>query len=260
MKDQITLHQDENGNYLVDIVGLMYLLMTNELFDQSEVRAILESGEELPYLVCVDGESSYLIAQDGHDSLFQLDDETIHAFYEIDMLNDNEPNLSHNRSNKIDYEQIHYEEALTRMKNGETVYFDYEDADMEIVNGEHTFSPEVILDALWFTSNGVKGKKPKTLQQAPKNALPSVDSIFDRLENFLLEEEVKEKKIKKDKKTKKKEKKPKKKAPSKTELEMEDLLDYLFSEDALAALSDQGFEIEIVDLDDIDFDDLEDYL
>lgn len=28
MNDQIVLHQDEDGNYTVDVVGLMYLLKT----------------------------------------------------------------------------------------------------------------------------------------------------------------------------------------------------------------------------------------
>ena len=46
MNDQIVLHQDEDGNYTVDVVGLMYLLKTKALPDGSIVSIIFEDVED----------------------------------------------------------------------------------------------------------------------------------------------------------------------------------------------------------------------
>lgn len=261
MKDQIVLHQDEDGNYFVDIIGLMYLLKTNALPDGTQVLAIFESGEETEYAVISDGETSILCYEGMEELVFGLDEDSIHAFYEVTI---NEPKEKDSVLPR--YEQIHYEEALTRMKNGEKVYLDYGDYDMTLVDNQKTFSPEAVLNGIWFTSEAIKGvKKTKSVPERPSNLSP--DTLFDRLEKFLQAEEMivppasKEKKDKKQKKNKKK-----KKTSSKTEADMEQMLEQMFKkenlglDELLSSLEDYGFELEILDLDDFNPEDFEDYI
>ncbi len=257
MKDQIVLHQDENGNYLVDIIGLMYLLKTNALPDGTQVLAIFESGEETEYAVISDGETSILCYEGNEHLVFGLDEDSIHAFYEVTI---NEP--KEKESILPRYEQIHYEEALTRMKNGEKVYLDYGDYDMALVDNQKTFSPEAVLNGIWFTSEAIKGvKKTNFVSETPSNLSP--DTLFDRLEKFLEAEEMI---VPPAPKEKKKKKKKKKKALSKTEADMEEMLEQMLKkenfglDELLSSLEDYGFELEILDLDDFDPEDFEDYI
>ena len=261
MNDQIVLHQDEDGNYTVDVVGLMYLLKTKALPDGSIVSIIFEDDEEETYYVTTGKRTSFLVHAET-SALFEIYPRALEAVYYIDVeigemlaLNSNQIEI------KQQYEQIHYEEALTRMKNGETVYLDFgKTAEIKKMDSSDSLTADMVIEGTWFTSPEIKGKKNPALRNKTSEIdMPSLDSLFDRLETFLEEEEKKERKLKKASKNgeKKDKKKDKKKSAAKGDLEMEDLLDYLLTEEFVKALEADGFDIEIVDLDDLD--DLDDF-
>lgn len=267
MNDQIVLHQDEDGNYTVDIVGLLYLLKTNAIPEGSIVSVIFEDDEEETYYVTAGERTSFLVSAQT-DALFEIYPRVLEAVYYIDVEVGEMLALNSTRIEPAQqYEQIHYEEALTRMKNGETVYLDFgKTTEMKKMNSADVLTADMVIEGTWFTSPEIKGKKdPSLRKKAPEIEMPTLDSLFDRLETFLEEEEKKERKLKKraskegKDKDKKKDKK-KKKTAAKGDLEMEDLLDFLLTEEFVKALEADGFEIEIVDLDDLDDLDFDEYI
>lgn len=253
MNDQIVLHQDEDGNYTVDVVGLMYLLKTNALPDGSEVYVVFEDESEESYLVSRQGKTSFLLNTETN-ALFEVYPRSLEATFFIDVEAGAEIALSSKEiSQKQHYEQIHYEEALTRIKNGETVYVDHDFHEMEAINLQKPLNADMIVEGTWFTSQEVKGIKdtPRPTKFATQTHSP--ETLFDRLELFFEEEEAAfgEKKNKKNKKNKKKKKKKNQ--------NLDNMLDGMMAEflqqQIIDAILGNDFEIDL-----LDGEDWEDYI
>lgn len=180
MNDHIILEMDKNGGYVVDIIGLVYLLKKKMLPENSEVLSVLESGYQFSYTVHQEEGSFFLSAdfeedEENHDFLegdemewisdyFEIDEDAMNATYYVNtaVATEFKPELI-NTQTDIHYENVHYEEALTRMKNGETVYLDYEEFDMQKMTVGDALSPAMVMDGLWFISEETKGIKKENL-------------------------------------------------------------------------------------------------
>ena len=180
MKDQIILEQDENGNYKVDIIGLMYLLKKDELPENSEVLMEYQDGEQVSYVVCAEESGSFLIADDGYDSLFELDEDSLHAIYYIDTeAGEDVVEKVTARDQKEHLDSIHYEEALMRMEKGEKVYLDYGiEFQMKLMDKHKDLTPAMILEGIWFTSERLRGKKEQSLNEENEDKLESLLSQY----------------------------------------------------------------------------------
>lgn len=257
MKDEIILHQDPKGNYTVDIVGLMYLLKTKGLPDNSEVVMIDEFDDEKVFFVEELDESSILMAEED-DSLFELDEESVLATFYIDTSAGEVIAEKSVKQKSEQFDSIHYEEALARISHGETVYLDFGvNYQMKPMNKKDQLSADMMMKGLWFTSDKVKGKK-KTEKEKPKKDLKSL------LQNFL---ETHDKEVAaanedipfKPSKTDEEEMEDffkqlsKNKNYKKTQKETKDSFEQLFMEELTKLLFLEGLDIEF-------YDDEDDYL
>lgn len=187
MNDHIILEMDEDGSYIVDIIGLVYLLKKKMIPENSEVLSVLDSGYEVSYTVCEEKGSYFLMADIDEETIeeyledddgdwlsdyFEIDEDAMNAIYYVDMASIQEPRTGlFDTETNIHYENVHYEEALTRMKNSETVYLDYEEYDMQEMNSTDSLTAGMVMDGLWFVSEAKKGmKKFRPEQSKPKQS------------------------------------------------------------------------------------------
>ena len=180
MNEGIVLSKDKDGNYLVDLVGLLYLLKTEALAEGNLVYMIIDETEEMATYAVESSKNNYYLRHIEEKSLFELTPFALNATYLVDI----EPTAV---PSKAEYSEIHYEEALHRMKNGESVFLDTEGkTSMQKCSKETTLSAEAILKGTWFIAteaNNTKTKKKQTTKR--KQADLSPDNLFDRLDSFL---------------------------------------------------------------------------
>lgn len=261
MNDHIILEMDENGGYVVDIIGLVYLLKKKMIPENSEVLSVLKSGYEVSYIVCQEEGSYFLMVDDDElyeetidsevflSTYFELDEDVMSATYYVETaVSEDEWNGSFDDKPQIHYQNIHYEEALTRMKNGETVYLDYEKYDMKEFDGKMALSPGMVMDGLWFVSEETKGlkAKPANAQKAFKKEslqeLAPDDQLSLLLKEYFAKHERNVWSTEKPKPTVKKEKKSK----ESEEAFMENLLGMSL----LSFLMSQDFDGDVIDFND----------
>lgn len=186
MNEGIVLSKDKDGNYLVDLVGLLYLLKTEALAEGNLVYMIIDETEEMATYAVESSKNNYYLRHIEEKSLFELTPFALNATYLVDI----EPTAV---PSKAEYTEIHYEEALHRMKNGESVFLDTEGkASMQKCSKETHLSAEAILKGTWFITT--ETSKPKAKQKKKKSKTDnypgiSADTLFDRLDAFLSSQE-----------------------------------------------------------------------
>lgn len=264
MNDHIILEMNEDGGYVVDIIGLVYLLKKKLIPENSEVLSILESGYEVNYVVCEEAGSYFLMVDEAEfdeqdfeeddylSAYFEIDEDAMAATYYIDTaIAEDGAGQNFEPLNKVHYQNVHYEEALTRMKNNETVYLDYEDYDMKEIDSRAPLSPGMVMDGLWFVSEETKGIKHtntkketanKNLWAEAEKSQPK-DELSLLLENYFAQHE---RSVIKSPPTPI----PQKKKDTKKVISEEDFLDTLLGMGLMSFLMGEDFDGDSLDYDD----------
>lgn len=264
MNDHIILEMDEDGCYIVDIIGLVYLLKKKMIPKNSEVLSVLDSGYEVSYTVCEEKGSYFLMADIDEETIeeyledddgdwlsdyFEIDEDAMNAIYYVDMASVQEPRTGLlDTETNIHYENVHYEEALTRMKNSETVYLDYEDYDMQEMDSSDSLTPGMVMDGLWFVSESTKGMKNFRPEQTKTEEPKFIQSKEDHDELSLLLKRYFEEHDRKVLQSPKPKTKPK--TVSKEIISEEDFLDSLLGMGLMHFLLGDDFDGDNINLDD----------
>ena len=223
MDGEILIEKNEDGVLRTDISGLMYMLKNKRISSDTVVVAVMgESLEEGDYistyivkesvtgantLVCLMDEDELDI--DTSDFPFDTDspfdsgdflEETIgfsieydeesfgeSMFLELDeLMMDCTYFIYPTKPTSKHYDIIHYEEALHRLRNGESVYIDYgkEEAFRKIDSSE-LLTPDMVIEGIWATSPDVKGLKEESKKKNIDPFSNTHETLGERLEEFL---------------------------------------------------------------------------
>lgn len=219
MDNKLIIKKNQHGAYDVDIVGLMHILKHQLVPLQSTVIACMDpKGGQMLYLDTYIVEESlaggYILLYNDEDMdntvahmnqlpgvsvaqlsmpedvqamIDELDDEEETPYLELDDMMMAARYLVYPKGlidkaqlfNKESYAIIHYEEALHRLKNGESVFVDYNNEDtFKRVAPNSQLTPEMILKGVWAISETSEAKDVASDKY-------SLNDLNERLEAFL---------------------------------------------------------------------------
>lgn len=153
----IKLGYDKDGNFLVDLAGLIYLIQENCIAEGACIYMTESSGSISEYMLVrdtdINGSSSdkfslVLIDSEPDTIYMEVDGYAFSAKYLI-LSEDVTLEDSKNHTPAI-FRKIHYEEALARMKKEETVYLQEKKDVYTPKQSKDLMSPETIVDGDWF--------------------------------------------------------------------------------------------------------------
>ena len=179
----IKLGYDKDGNYLVDFAGLIYLIQEGCVVEGACVYMTESSGNISEYILVRDTEAG--LSRSKNLSLVLVDAEPDTIYLEVDayafsakyliLAEDVSLNNSNTNAPAV-FKKIHYEEALTRMKKGEVVYFQ-EKKDVYVPKENKDFlTAAMVMDGSWFLKEEIYGYEED--KQEDKNNLSKTDRLL----------------------------------------------------------------------------------
>lgn len=179
----IKLGYDKDGNYLVDFVGLIYLIQEGCIAEGACVYMTESSGNISEYILIHDAEAG--LSRSKNLSLVLVDAEPDTIYLEVDayafsakylILAEDVSLTDTNANAPAVFKKIHYEEALTRMKKGEVVYFQ-EKKDVYVPKENKDFlTATMVMDGSWFLKEEIYGSEED--KQEDRNNLSKTDRLL----------------------------------------------------------------------------------
>lgn len=156
--ETIILNRDNQGNYLIGLTGLVYLIEHNYLLNGAPI-IMVESDHQVSeyYLDTEDmgqSDSPCIVLADGEDepSFLPFDGYAFEAKY---LIMEQDVNLEGwHTANEVKSSYMHtidYKEALNKLAKGLPVYYNEPSTDMIMeIDSDSKLSAEMILDGNWY--------------------------------------------------------------------------------------------------------------